>query len=221
VNPTLSHRINVESPSILARKLAEAGVFTIFLSTGAVLGGGRANMPADAPYHPAGLYAAQKAEAEQRICAALPTDRHAILRLAKVFCGKEPLLQSWFRDLGRHRKILPFIDVYIAPVMVEDALAVILALIARQAAGIFQLSNTDEMSYAGLAQLLAEHWRFDAHLIEPTLGRESNQTMKMSGLHASLEMTSIRRSLGIEPPDAAATIRDLAQAIIAASASHG
>jgi dTDP-4-dehydrorhamnose reductase len=220
-NPALSHRINVESPQTLATKLAEAGVFTIFLSTGAVLGGDHPNMPADAPYRPAGLYAAQKAEAEQRIRAALPMDRCAILRLPKVFCGKEPLLQGWFRDLGQHRKIAPFIDVCIAPVMIEDALAVILALLARQAAGTFQLSSADEISYAGLAQLLAGHWRFDARLIEPSLGRELNQTMKLSGMHASLDMTSTRRSLAIEPPDAADMTHALARAIIATRADHG
>ncbi|THA41303.1 sugar nucleotide-binding protein, partial [Streptomyces sp. A1136] len=67
--PEAAYAVNVLQTVALARKLAEAGTFVIFISTNLVLDGRTPYAGIDEPFNPQTIYGRQKAEAEQRLLA--------------------------------------------------------------------------------------------------------------------------------------------------------
>lgn len=203
-DPAGSRRVNVEGTAALARRLAEADVATVFLSTDKVFDGTRPRRRRDDPACPDSAYGRQKADAE----AAMPTAA-AILRLSKVVSPTLDLFQGWTRDLKAGRAITPFDDLMMAPVSVERVVDLTARLIDERRSGLFQLSGAEDVNYVEAARILALRLGTDPALIHP---RPSGGT---TARHTTLDMSIERGLWGLTPPLVEVTLGDLARRLAA------
>lgn len=165
-NYAASYAINVSATVELAERLIEAGSFVVFLSTNLVFDGTIPRVPAEHPVNPQTAYGQQKAEAEQALLSLSP-DCVAIVRLTKVLDRGFPLVQGWIDALGAGQPIHPFADLYLAPISLEFATAVVAQVTQKRLSGIIQASAHNDLSYAELAYRLAEKLCLDTNLIQP------------------------------------------------------
>jgi len=202
--PVGSRRVNVEGVAALARRLAVAGVPTVFLSTDKVYDGFRPQRRREEPTCPTTEYGRQKAAAE----AAMPTEA-AILRLSKVVSPTLALFVGWSRDLSAGRPIEPFSDLMMAPVPAELTAQVIVRLIDERRAGLFHLTGARDVNYVEAARVLVDILNCDPALVRPRAANVGVLPVPYTALDMSLE-----RSLwGLVPPEPDTVLSHLALAL--------
>ncbi|XGB40482.1 MAG: sugar nucleotide-binding protein [Cyanobacteria bacterium LVE1205-1] len=204
-NYAASYAINVSATVELAKRLIEAGSFVVFLSTNLVFDGTIPRVPAEHPVNPQTAYGQQKAEAEQTLLDMAP-DCVAIVRLTKVLDRGFPLVQGWIDALGAGQPIHPFTDLYLAPISLEFATAVVAQVTQKRLSGIIQASAHDDLSYAELAYRLAEKLCLDTNLIQPVSCQNTGVTY--APRHTTLD-TDRLQSLGMDAPEVGQVIDQL------------
>lgn len=200
-----TYAINVTATVELAKRLVNMGTFVVFLSTNLVFDGTVPLVPANHPVNPQTAYGQQKAEAEQAILSLAP-DSVSIVRLSKVLDSGFPLFQSWIDALRAHRPIYPFADLYLAPISLPFATAVVAQVAYQRLSGIIQASAKNDLSYAEVAYRLAEKLHLDPSLIHPVSCQTAGVTY--APRHTTLAAEQLQ-GLGISPPDAEQVIDQL------------
>lgn len=202
-NPSSSARINVDALGTLAEKLAAQGAFVVFLSTSQVFSGTERLPSAETPLSPATVYGRQKAAAEARILRL--GKRAAVVRITKVSETLAPLFSRWEEALRRGEEIHPFSDMSAAPVPLSLVLEALIRVGEGRLSGVTQVSADRDLSYADMAELVAQRIKADAALVRPVRARDSGLDLEAVPAHTALD-TSRLRGLGLEAPDAAAGI---------------
>lgn len=151
--PELSRRVNVEVPAQVGRLYGTAGARVVLLSTSAVFDCLAPHMVADAPMSPLSAYGRMKAEAETALLALGPS--MSVLRLTKVLTPDMALLNGWITALKASSTVRAFTDMTVAPIRLSDVEAALLAVISDGAGGRYQVSASDDISYAAIAGHLA------------------------------------------------------------------
>lgn len=178
-DPTLAHRVNVDSPAALARRLVTSGARVVLLSTNAVFDGKMPIVPASSRTCPVSVYGRVKAEAEAKFLTL--GSAAAILRLSKVLTPELKLLIGWIDALSRGQQIVAFTDLRIAPVSLADAVTALLAIPDDPGGGIYQFSSTRDISYAEVARHLAHR-----------IGVSSDHVMERRAVDAGIPVEEIR-----------------------------
>jgi len=202
--PNDCRRVNVDATCALGRRLADAGIRIVFLSTNLVFDGKTPFMPATSPRRPHTAYGRMKAEAEERLFSlGIGT---TVVRLTKVIGRTLPVIDRWQDSLARGEPIRPLTDLVIAPVSLDLA-ATVIAAAAREPLGpILQVSARADVSYADVAASLARRWDAAADLVRPATAAERGLTIEHLPAHTTLDASLVRDKLGIEPPDPWAAI---------------
>lgn len=203
IDPSSSARINVDALGTLAEKLAAQGAFVVFLSTSQVFSGTESLPSAETPLSPATEYGRQKAAAEARILR-LGT-RAAVVRITKVSETLAPLFSRWEDALRRGKEIHPFSDMSAAPVPLSLVLDALIRVGEGRLSGVTQISANRDISYAAMAELVAQRVKADAALVRPVRARDSGLDLETVPAHTALD-TSRLRELGLKAPDPAAGI---------------
>lgn len=162
--PELARRVNVTAPTVLGRRLTEAGTRVILLSTSAVFDGRTPHAQPDRPRTPRSAYGRLKAEAEAAILAL--GHKASILRLTKVLTPDMALVRGWLDALGRGQRIEAFADLTIAPLALEDVVQGLLGAIDDLGGGVYQLSGRNDISYFQFANHLATRLRVSPELVQ-------------------------------------------------------
>ncbi|MBK3732707.1 dTDP-4-dehydrorhamnose reductase [Azospirillum brasilense] len=197
-DPQTADRINRHNTLLLARRLADAGAFVVFLSTSLVLDGLAPRAAADAPRKPACDYGRQKALAEDGI-AALGASA-ATLRLTKVIRSGMPVLGNWPADLAAGRTIHPFDDLRMAPIRVDHAVEALVAVGHGSEGGLFQVSATHDITYADAAFHIAERLGVPRDRVSPCRSDEAGVILIANPRHTSLDATRLEQTYGIAAP---------------------
>jgi len=205
--PDEARRVNVEGTLELGRRLADAGVRIVFLSTNLVFDGSTAFTPATAARCPRTAYGRMKAEAEERLLALGGT---TVIRLTKVIGRTLPVIERWRDSLARDEPIRPLADLVLAPVSLDLATTVIAAAAREPVGPILQVSARADVSYADVATRLAARWGASPDLVLPTSAAELGLAIEHLPLHTTLDASAVRDRLGIEPPDPWAAIDEVA-----------
>jgi dTDP-4-dehydrorhamnose reductase len=163
-DPIGSRRVNVENTLRLTSQLVNAGCFVVFLSTGLVFDGSKPLRRSDEPVCPMTEYGRQKADAERAILTL--GNQTAILRLTKVFHPNMSLLTLWRGQLAAGEKAKGFSDYICSPIRLDDVTRVVQLIATNHATGIWQLSGTQDRSYADIAVRLAIGWGFEESRVE-------------------------------------------------------
>lgn len=205
--PEMSDRINRRNTLLLARRLAEAGTFVVFLSTSLVLDGLTARAAPGSPHAPSCDYGRQKAAVELGI--AELGGSGATVRLTKVVHPAMPVLSTWVTELAAGCPVMPFSDLGMAPVSVGhvvDALMGIGAVAGRTAAagqregGLFQISAAWDIGYADAAFHLAARLGAHPDLVRPCRSDEAGVLLVANPRYTSLDTGRLEHGCGIATP---------------------
>lgn len=203
-DPASSARINVDALGTLAERLAAQGTFVVFLSTSQVFSGTESHPSAETSPTPSTEYGRQKAAAEARVLRL--GKRAAVVRITKVSETLAPLFTRWEEALRRGEEIRPFSDMSAAPVPLSHVLDVLIRVGEGRLSGITQVSADRDLSYADMAELVAQRVAASAALVRPVRARDSGLDLEAVPAHTALD-TSRLRGLGFLVPDPAAGIR--------------
>ena len=205
-DPTGTRRINVEQTLRLADKLVSQGTFVVFVSSNLVFDGSKPlRQPQETPC-PMTEYGRQKAEAEADLAQFGP--RAAVVRLTKVVHPGLPLIAGWRKTLAKGQPIQAFSDFICAPITLAPTIASIAAVAEQQLPGIWQLSSSADISYAGMAERLAERWHVDPTLIQAIPSSE-RVTLEHLPRFSTLEATESQRKLGFKILDPTSVIDEI------------
>jgi len=204
LDPESSRQVNVVGTITLAKRLVEAEVFVVFLSTNLVFDGKTPFAKPTDTVNPQTEYGRQKAEAESQLLAW--GEQVAVVRFSKVLSPEMSLFQGWIRDLKAGKVIHPFSDMVISPVSLAFAVNVLLEVAERRLPGIFQMSAMQDVTYAAATQHIARKLGVDMELVQPISYHESE--LVVAPLNTSLD--SIRLvDLGLCAPHAADALEKL------------
>jgi dTDP-4-dehydrorhamnose reductase len=202
--PTLSAMVNVHNTVALAKKLVAKGTFVVFLSTNLVYDGSIPFRKAEDAVCPQTEYGRQKAEAEKELLAL--GDLISIVRFTKVFFHESPLFKGWIRALQNNNIINPFLDMVMAPVPLAFAVDVLFRVAEKRLPGIVQVSGDKDVTYEQAANYIAQCISAGKDLVQPVRSKDACVQLEANPLHTTLDMTRLRKELGISPPDIKKTI---------------
>jgi dTDP-4-dehydrorhamnose reductase len=196
--PAGARRVNVDATVELAGRLVAAGVRVVFPSTNQVFDGAVARVPADAARCPRTAYGRMKAEAEVAVLGlgALAT----VVRLTKIIHRGMPLFAGWREALGRGQPVQPFADLPLAPLTPGFAAAAVVAALDRGTGGVIQVSATDDVTYADVAFRMSHAAGQSSGLVHPVRAAAAGGEIEHVPLHTTLDTTTLRERLGLEPP---------------------
>ena len=198
--PAQTFKVNVSSAILLARKLVDAGVKVVFLSSNRVFDGTTPFVKADACHAPCTEYGRQKAEVETRLLEMGPNA--VIVRLTKVLDAHSGLIATWREALGRGGAVTPFHDMVMAPVPLQAAVEALAVIGLSGGGGIYQASADRDISYEQAARRVAQRIGADPYLIRPIASRDSTVAMEHLPAHTTLDGTRLRDELHIPARDA-------------------
>lgn len=207
LDPPTSRRINVEGVSKIAKNFISRGVFVVYLSTDKVFDGSKFRTNPNEAYSFRTEYGRQKAEAETELRSL--GESVSIVRLTKVLTSEDPLLISWAKALERGERIYPFDDLLMSPVLLSDVISVLDRIAEKRLSGIFQISSSDEISYAEAAYVGARILKADEALIQPIKASQSGRYDEPVAVHSTLNTNRLKKELGVELPDARCVIEKI------------
>jgi dTDP-4-dehydrorhamnose reductase len=198
-DPATTANVNVTGTVALAKNLAAAGAFVIFLSTNQVFDGSQPQRRPDELPAPATEYGRQKAETEKQLLAL--GRQVSIVRFTKLLSPDMALFTNWAQALKNGQIIHPFSDMTMAPVPMTFAVEVLGRIAERRRPGIVQVSADQDITYEQAARFLAERLNADDKLIQPIRARDSGGSFESIPRHTTLDTTILRTELGLEPPN--------------------
>lgn len=205
--------VNVDQTTLLAQRLSQIGVYTLFLSSNQVFDGQHAFVPSQAPVCPISEYGSQKATAEAQIMAACAEGGGAgVLRLSKVLGPATPTMARWATSIRSGIPVEAFPDMVLAPLPIDLVAAAVCHLMFDAAMGVFQLSGPQDVSYAEFARLLVGALDGSPELVREVSAASADLPVGSIPRHTTLDSTELGARCGIVPPDAPATARLLAYA---------
>jgi len=197
--PRQTARVNVHGTIALLRALATRGVFTVFPSSNTVFDGTQPHRRQDEPVCPRTEYGRQKALVEQELRTF--GQAAAVVRFTKILSPETPLIRGWINALRAGREIHPFSDMVMAPVTHEFAVEVLKRIAESHLSGLFQVSGLQDVSYAEVARYLAHRLGASPALVTPVPAAGSGIVAEAVPAHTTLDVTRLRRVLGMEPAE--------------------
>lgn len=198
LDPVLARGLNVEATVGLARRLVDQGSRVLLLSTSAVFDGSRPHRRAEEPTGSASLYGKLKAEAEAGFLTLGATA--SILRLTKLVTPKVPLFADWITTLAAGRSIRAFADLRFCPVPLDHVVAALHAAIADRGGGIYQVSGSEDITYAEAARHLALRLHAPSYLVEVASAADHGIPPEEILAHTSLDTSRLSALTGFRPP---------------------
>jgi dTDP-4-dehydrorhamnose reductase len=197
-DPEGSARINCGQTLALARKLAAAGVYTLFLSSNQVFDGTVAHVSADARLCPISTYGRQKATMETALHHMMAQGQPiGVLRLSKVISPGMALLSGWRQALAAGRPIRAFHDMRLAPTPVAQVAEAITRMLADRVPVIAQLTGPADVSYADIGRLFARRLGVGPGLVEPVSALDHGMPVGATPRHTTLDSHYLRQRHGI------------------------
>lgn len=203
-NPEQTARFNIYNTVAVAKSLIENGAFVVFISSSQVFDGSVPFQKADSKVSPQTEYGRQKAEVERQLSAL--SDSTAVVRFTKVLGPDNPLLAGWLRALQNNKTIRPFLDMTMSPIPLYFAVDVLQRVVEDRVPGIVQVSATEDVTYAQVAQYIAQRVGANPRLVQPIHSSNSNIVLEAVPTHTTLDITGLQSTLGLEPPDVWTTI---------------
>lgn len=197
--PEYTRKINVEQTINLIRILEKQRVFFIFPSTSLVCNGNYPFSGIEEDLDPKTEYGRQKKLVEDYI-----TKNQiycSTIRFSKILTPQNILIRTWVEDMKKGTIIQPFSDMFLSPIPMSFVCKLIYMIIMEKRTGLFQVSATDEISYADMASYIAKKNRYSKSLIQPVSWRIGAPDLEHVPLHTTLDLTRIREILAIPVPD--------------------
>jgi len=198
LDPVLARGINVEATVGLARRLVNQGSRVLLLSTSAVFDGSRPHRRAEEPTGSASLYGSLKVEAETGVLAL--GRAAAVFRLTKLVTPQMPLFTGWMFALAGGRNIRAFTDLRFCPLSLGHVVPALLAVIDDCGDGVYQVSGSDDITYADAARHIAFRVSAARRLVEAVRAVDNGIPPEEILTHTSLDTTRLSTLTDFQPP---------------------
>ncbi|MER3463343.1 MAG: NAD(P)-dependent oxidoreductase [Chitinophagaceae bacterium] len=199
-NRDLAYTINVEGTINLLKAAALQKAFFIFLSTDFVFDGENGMYSEEDSLKAVNYYGETKIIAERNVKAY--TYLWSIVRTVLVygasFSGRENIVTSVAKALQKGDRLSIYDDQVRTPTYVEDLAKGIIAIIEKEATGIYHISGKDFRTPYQIAVEVAEYLGLDKTLISKVT-RENFVQPALRPLKTGFDITKVRKDLGYEP----------------------
>lgn len=202
-----AYAVNVTNTVLLARRLVDAGIFVVFPSTNLVFDGSRPHEQANAARCPRTAYGRMKADAEQRLLAI--GGGIGIVRLTKVVHSHLPIFVQWRSTLSRDADVHPYHDVVFSPLLLREAVSVLITAGRARAEGVMQVSAQDDISYAEACRLLAKCLAVPEARVKPVAWQEAQSGLEHVPEHTTLGTGRAEEVCGFAPLKAHAVLEEV------------
>lgn len=156
-SPELAHRLNVEATQHVATIAAGLEARLVHISTDHFLDGSRPWKTEEHLVTPLNLYAKTKWQAEQEVRRICPG---ALIIRTNFYGWGTPAKVSFsdwiLRSLQQQTELTMFHDVLFTPILINDLVDVIMALIRERASGIFHVAGRERLSKFEFASQVAD-----------------------------------------------------------------
>ena len=204
-DPENTFRVNVEGTVELAWQLLQYGCNVIFISSNTVFDGSVKNPNENNEYLASTEYGRQKAEAERRLL--LLGNGVIIVRISKLVSLKLQIFATMLDKLKSGQQCEMFDDLFLCPMSYKYLCDSLSSIIASGQHGVFHLSGSEDVSYAGFATQLAHYIGANPSLVFPTSA--ADKAVLFRPKHAGLGMERTTRLLNIFPEPTSAFFDNL------------
>jgi dTDP-4-dehydrorhamnose reductase len=173
----------------------------IHLSTDFIFDGTKGPLTEDEKPNPLSYYAWSKLEAERIV---MESGLHwAIARTVLVYGiipnSSRSNVVLWAKSsLEQGKNINVVTDQFRTPTLAEDLAQGCILIAKNKASGVFNISGPDFMSIFELAQRVANYWKLDVHLINPSTSEGINQPAKRPPITGFI-IDKAKNELGYKP----------------------
>ena len=169
-----------------------------FLSTNLVFDGSLSQTPVESARTPKSVYGALKAAAEVELQRRIK--QLSIIRLAKVFSPKMPLLAEWRRRLRGDQPVEAFSDYRCAPLDLPTVVEGIAKIVQQQCQGVWQFSPQLDVTYAQIARETARRLSVDPGVVK-SISSTSKVQLEHLPKHTTLDASCSCEVLGLQFPE--------------------
>jgi dTDP-4-dehydrorhamnose reductase len=196
-SPALAKKINTNATANLAQIAKEVGALLVYISTDFVFDGAKGGYQESDKTGPINIYAQTKLAGEGEI--EKSDAKHLIVRTSIYGWNKLPknsFSEAVIKKLEANQEFTPFVDQYFTPLYTGTLARLILALIKKNAQGLYHLSSDERVSKMDFARLVARVFGLNQKLLKP----KRAQDIKFVGPRpkdVSLKNQKAKKALGL------------------------
>jgi dTDP-4-dehydrorhamnose reductase len=200
-NPRLAEAINVQASSVLAEIASTLNARFVYISTDSVFDGKKGDyLETDEPA-PLNVYARSKLAGERETLRRNPS---AVVVRVNIYGwstqDKESFAEWILRQLEEGRQVPGFTDVFFTPILVNDLVSVMFAMLQHELAGLYHVAGSERISKFEFARRVAAAFGFDPAGVTPCQLKDGNLRAARP-LDMSLNTAKIRSALSRSMPD--------------------
>ena len=199
-DPELAYAVNVDGTKHVARAARDVGAKLIALSSDYVFSGERGPYDEEDAVGPISVYGRTKLQAEEAVRES-GVD-YCIARTSVLFgwyMGARVNFVTWLIDtLRAGREVNIVTDQTNAPTLTDNAAEMLLALVERDAQGVFHTAGGEWLSRYDFARRIAKRFELEASLIQPVLSADLQQPARRP-VHSGLRVDKVAQLPGVRP----------------------
>jgi dTDP-4-dehydrorhamnose reductase len=200
-NPQQAEAINVQASATLAEIASNLHARFLYVSTDAIFGGNKGDYVETDEPAPLNVYARTKLAGEREVLRRHPA---AIVARVNIYGWnaqhKESLAEWVLRRLEEGRDVPGFMDVFFTPILVNDLVPVLFAMLQHELAGVYHVAGSERISKFEFARGVATAFGFDPARVTACQVQDMNLRAARP-LDISLNTGKIKLALDRSMPD--------------------
>jgi len=200
-NPKQAEAINVQASAVLAETASTLNARFVYVSTDSVFDGKRGDYVETDEPAPRNVYARSKLAGERETLRRNPAALVVRVSIYGWNAQNKNSLAEWvLRWLEEGRHVPGFTDVFFTPILVNDLVPVLFAMLQHELAGLYHVAGSERISKFEFARRVATAFGFDPARVTPCQVKDMNLRAARP-LDISLNTEKIRIALGRSMPD--------------------
>jgi dTDP-4-dehydrorhamnose reductase len=200
-NPKQAEAINVQASAVLAEIASALNARFVYVSTDSVFDGKRGNYVETDEAAPLNVYARSKLAGERET---LRRNKAAIVVRVSIYGwnaqNKDSLAEWVLRRLEGGKHVPGFTDVFFTPILVNDLVPVLFAMLQHELSGLYHVAGSERISKFEFARRVATAFGFDPARVTPCQVKDM-RLRAARPLDVSLNTEKVRIALGRSMPD--------------------
>jgi len=199
--------INVQASAVLAETAATLNARFVYVSTDSVFDGKRGNYVETDEPAPLNVYAKSKLAGERETLRRHPSGMVVRVSIYGWNAQNKESLAEWvLRRLEEGRDVPGFTDVFFTPILVNDLVPVLFAMLQQELTGLYHVAGSERISKFEFARRVAATFGFDPARVTSCQVKDMNLRAARP-LDVSLNTEKIRVALGRSMPDVDSGLR--------------
>jgi dTDP-4-dehydrorhamnose reductase len=200
-NPKQAEAINAQASAVLAEAAAALNARFVYVSTDSVFDGRRGDyIETDEPA-PLNVYARSKLAGERETLRCNPSGMVVRVSIYGWNAQNKDSLAEWvLRQLEEGRDVPGFTDVFFTPILVNDLIPILFAMLQQELTGLYHVAGSERISKFEFAQRVGTVFGFDPARVKPCQVKDMSLRAARP-LDVSLNTAKIKVALGRSMPD--------------------